>query len=230
MKFKKYFKKKRKRSPKPIIESEIDPIPKVKSPETTAQKSIIIKNPNNLPLIDWKIVYDLQGDFKTITDERLAKLKRTIIKHGFDYPIFLWLDDEKTYWILDGHQRIRALESLEKDGFKIDNIPYCSVEAKTKKEAAEKILYLNSVYGEINPDTSFFDDFGLDLADLDVNFDIDFNFSLGDESINSDLDLDEDNIESVTLRIHKDYYAEVFDSLNEMMNSYDKGIIEIVNI
>ena len=53
--------------------------------------------------------------------------------------------------------------SLADEGLKIPKIHYIEIEAENKKEAAEKLLFINSRFGEINPDTDFFDDFDLDL-------------------------------------------------------------------
>lgn len=66
-------------------------------------------------------------------------------------------------FILDATQRYHALEELEKQGYVIPDIPYIEIEAKDKKDAAQKLLQITSRYGEINPETSFFADFNIEL-------------------------------------------------------------------
>jgi len=125
-------------------------------------KEIIIQNPNNLPTINFRNLMQLQGDLKNITKTNLEKLKQSIIKYGYFVPAFVWINEGK-YYVIDAHQRIKALLSLADEGLKIPKIHYIEIEAENKKEAAEKLLFINSRFGEINPDTDFFDDFDLDL-------------------------------------------------------------------
>lgn len=126
-------------------------------------KKIIVKNPNNLPTISYKNLKDLQGNLKTINKDNLEKLKQSIIKYDIFVPKFVWIENNKNYWIEDGHQTIKALAALEKEGYSIPDIPYVKVECENKKDAAEKLLQINSRYGEYNLDTTFFEDFDIDL-------------------------------------------------------------------
>ena len=84
---------------------------------------------------------DFQGGLKTLRPEQLGKLKRSILKYGFTFPVFTWQDK-----ILDGHQRLFATKELVKEGYEIDDIPVVEIEAENKKEAGEKLLALNSQY------------------------------------------------------------------------------------
>lgn len=106
-----------------------------------------------------------QGDLKTIDDEDFKKLKKSIIKYGFSFPIFLWRDN-----ILDGHQRLKAVTSLIEDGYKLDGnlLPVDYIEAKDRKEAAEKLLLINSRYAKIDQSgfDLFVEDFEIDIADM----------------------------------------------------------------
>ena len=65
---------------------------------------------------------------------------------------------------MDATQRYHALKQLEKEGYEIPEIPYIEIEAKDRKDAAEKLLQITSRYGEINSDTTFFEDFNIDLS------------------------------------------------------------------
>ena len=124
---------------------------------------IRVFNPDKLQTIPYSKLEDFQGDLKKIiTEKALNKLKKSILKHGIFVPKFVWKQDNK-YFTLDGHQTKKALISLQVDGYEIPEIPIVEIKAKNRKDAAEKLLQINSRYAEINPDTSFFEDFELDL-------------------------------------------------------------------
>lgn len=123
---------------------------------------ITVHNPSQLPTIDYHKLAILQGDLKTLTEENKAKLCDSILEHGFFIPVFLWPSGEDLF-ILDATQRYHALEELEKRGYTIPDIPYVTIEAKDKKDAAQKLLQITSRYGEINPETRFFEDFDINL-------------------------------------------------------------------
>lgn len=86
-------------------------------------------------------VADFQGDVKTITQENLDRLKASIRKHGFFVPLFVWRKSEKsTTYIIDGHQRRKALLELRDDGEEIPierYIRWC--EANDVKTVVERI-------------------------------------------------------------------------------------------
>jgi len=125
-------------------------------------KTIKVENPNSLLTVSYEKLEDLQGDLKTLPEENLEKLKRSIRQFGFKIPKFVWID-RGHYFLLDGHQTKKALESLEAEGYTIPEVPYAEVKAKGRQEAAKILLEINSRYGEYNPNTSFFEDFDIDL-------------------------------------------------------------------
>jgi hypothetical protein len=133
------------------------------------EKELIIKvhNPNNLPVIDFHELKELQGDLKITTPAKIEKLKNSIRKYGIFVPKFVWIDNG-THYIEDGHQTITALKELEKGGYTVPLIPYVAIEAKDRKEAGEKLLMINSRFAYINPETSFFKDFDIGLEFMDV--------------------------------------------------------------
>lgn len=100
-------------------------------------------------------------NFKTISDEANEKIKASILKHGFFAPVLLWKDKSK---IMDGHHRVAVLRQMEKDGFKIPNIPVVEIEAANETEVAEKILQINSAYARITNIglESFMEEFNLE--------------------------------------------------------------------
>src|SRR5215831_14591709 len=59
-----------------------------------------------------------------------------------------WQSDDKNY-ILDGTQRDRVLKRMAEEGYKIPPLPCALIQAKNRKEAAEKILLISSQYGRV---------------------------------------------------------------------------------
>lgn len=106
-----------------------------------------------------------QGDLKEITPEAMDKLKASIIKYGFSFPIFVW----KTK-ILDGHQRLEAAKQLIKDGYMLKGgkLPVVQISAESDHEAAEKLLLINSRYAQMTQAgfDAFVTDFDIDLSDF----------------------------------------------------------------
>ena len=118
---------------------------------------------------------NFQGNLKELRKDELGKLQRSILKHGFSFPVFVWKNN-----MLDGHQRIFATKELLKEGYTISDIPIVEIMASDRSEAAEKLLFLNSRYAKITDDGlyEFLNDFDLDLNDMagDLEFpDIDFD-------------------------------------------------------
>jgi len=109
---------------------------------------------------------EFQGNLKTITHENLDRLKRSILKHGFSAPIFVWKGVDNH--ILDGHQRLKALTALRQEGYEIPLLPIVYVDADSEAHAKEKLLYITSQYGSF--DREGFTDFteGLDLSFEDI--------------------------------------------------------------
>src|SRR6188474_842360 len=89
--------------------------------------------------LDLSELVPLQGDLKELTDANFEKLKRSILKHGINFPFFIWQSDGTNY-ILDGTQRDRVLNAMTDEGYEVPPLPCAIIEAKNRKEAAEKIL------------------------------------------------------------------------------------------
>lgn len=109
---------------------------------------------------------EFQGNLKTISRENLDKLKRSILRHGFSAPIFVWRGSDNH--ILDGHQRLRALLEFRQEGYNLPLLPVVFIDAEDEKEAKEKLLYITSQYGDF--DKNGFWDFasGLDFDDVRI--------------------------------------------------------------
>jgi DNA modification methylase len=124
---------------------------------------------------------NFQGDLKSITPENLGKLKNRLVKHGINVPVFVWVSGAKSY-IMDGHQRVAALRSLQEDGYEIPDVPVAYIQAKNRKDAKEKLLGITSQYGDFSKqglidfvDGITFEDIRLTTGDLDLTIeDIEF--------------------------------------------------------
>lgn len=106
---------------------------------------IEVHNPNKLPVADYRDLVELQPEsFKDLSDINFEKMRASMEQHGFIYPFFVWVN-KGTKYILDGHQRKRVLSVVAPEGLEV---PYIVIEAKNKKDAAEKLLAADSRYGK----------------------------------------------------------------------------------
>jgi ParB/Sulfiredoxin domain len=110
----------------------------------------------------------LQGELKELTDANFEKLKQSILRHGITFPFFIWQSDGENY-ILDGTQRDRVLKRMADDGYEIPPLPCALIQAKDRKEAAEKILLISSQYGKMTNQSleDFLAENDLDLPELE---------------------------------------------------------------
>jgi hypothetical protein len=109
-----------------------------------------------------------QGKLKTLSEKEYKKIRMAIEKHGFSFPVFVW-KSHKSHFIIDGHQRLNTVRQMIKDGWSLkDNlVPVDWIEAKTKKEAKEKILLAMSQYGKYTEESlyEFIEIEGLDFGE-----------------------------------------------------------------
>lgn len=111
-------------------------------------KEVVIKVNTGAALAISQLV-PIQGELKELPSENEKKLRRSILKHGFSFPIFVWEDPKDAQIkIIDGHQRIKVLQRLKKDGYKIPQIPVVMIEADDFEHAKEKLLAAASQYGK----------------------------------------------------------------------------------
>ena len=99
--------------------------------------------------ISFNKLTDFQKNLKSITKINLKKLKKQIIVNGFIAPIFIWKDGEVNN-IIDGHGRLKALNSFYKEGYEIPDIPIVLIEADNEEDARKKLLSITSQYGDFN--------------------------------------------------------------------------------
>ncbi len=159
-------------------------------------KTIEIYNLGNLPTAPLDSFNELQEDFKISDPDKLAKLQMLILSRGFKYSFKAWIDPDGKLWIIDAHQRRKALIAIRKAGFEIPEIPYEPIYAANKKEAVEEIAAYNSEFGKKNPDTLLFEKYKIDTDTIE-RFNLDFKpFAL--ESPKFDSVVTEINDENVT--------------------------------
>ncbi len=131
------------------------------------EKVIQVHNPHNLPTLPYTAFEELPGDLALpMTSQAMTKMRGSLIKHGVFLPTFLWFDDQQRANILDGHQRKTVFGSLAADGWVIPEIPYVSVDASNRKDAAEKLLQIRSRYAQVNPETTWLSEFVEGTNDL----------------------------------------------------------------
>jgi len=90
----------------------------------------------------------LQGDLKDLSAENYKKLKKSILKYGFTFPLHIW-SNKGTLRLIGGHQRCRALKAMRSEGYFIPKLPFDYIHADSEKEARELILASVSEYGNM---------------------------------------------------------------------------------
>jgi ParB-like nuclease domain len=98
--------------------------------------------------LDLSELTPLQGGLKELNEANFEKLRQSILKHGITFPFFVWQSDGENY-ILDGTQRDRVLKRMAEEGYEVPPLPCALIEAKNRKDAAEKILLISSQYGRV---------------------------------------------------------------------------------
>lgn len=164
------------------------------------ENRIKVFNLGNLPTAPLDSFYELQEDFKISDPDKLSKLQMLIITRGFKYSFKVWKDSTGKLWIIDAHQRRKALLGLRSYGFVIPKIPYEEIQASNKREAVEEIAAYNSEFATKNPDTLLFNKY--DIKPIDLS-----KFNLGYEVKKTDFSIVEDKIfstESENTEIQED--------------------------
>jgi hypothetical protein len=127
-------------------------------------------------------IHPLQGSLKIRKREQQERMIKSILQHGFSFPVFIWNNRGHDY-TLDGHGRLEALDIITSQGYyltetrslekspdvqyKIPAIPVVYITAKDINEAKAKLLKINSRYGDITRDG--FQEFvkGIDYAEFE---------------------------------------------------------------
>lgn len=112
---------------------------------------------------------EFQGELKSRSAADVEKIIKSIKKHGFCFPFFVWQHDGINH-VFDGHGRLMALKFLHSKGEEIPLLPVVYVNAKNEAEAKELLLKLNSNYGHMTQDSviEFLDGIQIDFNDLQL--------------------------------------------------------------
>lgn len=112
-------------------------------------------------------ITEFQGNLKERDSTDYEKIERSIKKHGFSFPFFIWMHDGVNH-CLDGHGRLGAIKRLVAQGEKIPPLPVVYVDCKDEADAKELLLKLNSHYGQMTAQSvaDFLGDLKIDFADL----------------------------------------------------------------
>lgn len=110
---------------------------------------------------------EFQGNLKLRDNEDFNKITRSILKHGFCFPFFVWKKDDINY-VLDGHGRLGAMQRLDELGYKIPSLPVVYVDCKNERAAKDLLLRLNSFYGRMTKESvlEFTEELDIDFSDL----------------------------------------------------------------
>lgn len=102
---------------------------------------------NTLPLESFT---EFQGELKSLQKQDYDKLKAQLLdpQIGFCEPINVWKTEGK-FLIANGHQRIRTLSVMKKEGVSIPHIPVSWVFPNSIEEFAKIVLSLCAQYGKI---------------------------------------------------------------------------------
>lgn len=144
---------------------------------------IEVFNLSNLPTAPVESFLDLQEDFKLPDNEKNMKLQMLILSRGFKYSFKAWQDGDGRLWIIDAHQRKRALLSLRKRGFEVPDVPYELIQAKDKRDAVQEIAAYNSEFAKRNSETHLFEKYNIGTEDLEQ-----FNLVFSSADIDQTLD------------------------------------------
>lgn len=117
--------------------------------------------------LDIKQLTEFQGNLKERDAADYAKIEKSIRKHGFSFPFFVW-HHGKINHVLDGHGRLGALQRMVASGEVIPPLPVVYVDCKNEAEAKEILLKLNSSYGKMTADSvrEFLGDIEINIEDI----------------------------------------------------------------
>lgn len=96
-------------------------------------------------LMPWQDLQEFQGNLKDLSTVNYDKLKKLILTMGWIAPFFVCNDNQ----VLDGHGRLRVLKKLISEGHTIDDIPVVDVQVDSQRDAARKLLAIDSRFQAI---------------------------------------------------------------------------------
>jgi len=97
-------------------------------------------------------IEDFQGNLKKRGKKEIDAIIKSIENYGFSFPFFVWNGDGHNR-CMDGHGRIQALCEMRKRGVSLPLFPVAYIDAVDENEAKQKLLRLNSQYGQMSMDS-----------------------------------------------------------------------------
>lgn len=108
-------------------------------------------------------IEDFQGNLKKRGNKEIDAIITSIEKYGFSFPFFVWNGDGHNR-CLDGHGRLQALAEMRRRGESLPLFPVAYIHAQDEAEAKQKLLRLNSQYGQMTIDSVLEFTEGLEMA------------------------------------------------------------------
>lgn len=156
---------------------------KTASPDQILEAPFVIEvlNPNGLDLVNPFEIETLQetqeGDLKEFSGENAIKLKRMLLRRGFDIPFFRFRFPDGKSYLADGYGRRKLFKQqapLDKKGNPITEFPAVWIDVSTLEEAAERLLEITS---SVNIATMagltwYAETYGLDMQIVQMNANI----------------------------------------------------------
>ena len=93
------------------------------------------KTTDTLPL---SVLQEFQGNLKERDENDVAKIVKSIKKHGFSFPFFVWKKGEINY-VLDGHGRLGAMQRLIAEGERLPALPEGILDLSLNTESEETV-------------------------------------------------------------------------------------------
>ena len=124
------------------------------------------KTQHTLPLEE---LTEFQGNLKERDNTDIGKIVKSIKKHGFSFPFFVWNHDAINH-VLDGHGRLKAVQQMVAQGENIPELPIVYVDCRDEADAKELLLKLNSQYGKMTAESikDFLGDLQIDFTELAI--------------------------------------------------------------
>lgn len=172
---------------------------KAENEQSVAKVTTVAIKCQGADLLPLDAIEEFQGALKKRSKKDIESIITSIGKFGFSFPFFVWNGTGHNL-CLDGHGRIQALAEIRRRGYNLPLFPVCYIEAVDEAEAKQKLLRLNSQYGQMTVDSvmEFMDGLEIDSDEISLpestmdlgskNIDLTFDTNNSDETIESLLD------------------------------------------
>lgn len=171
-------------------------------------------------------IEEFQGSLKKRGKKEIEQIITSIEKYGFSFPFFVWNGTGHNY-CLDGHGRIQALAEMRRRGASLPLFPVAYIDAKDEAEAKQKLLRLNSQYGQMTVDSvlEFMDGLEIDAEELAIP--IGTLELIGEEAISEYPDLksgDKEPFQQMTFTLSDEQAGLVKDAIRKAKKSGTEAV------